>query len=284
MSAASRDGRHARSDFAFRETAMLWRRLGLTRRRIFVLLTCVVLTAAVVVYLAVWIPGLPGPLHGAYVSRGLLHNVYEGLRYYDEANGHLPQAAAKDPESGNLSSWRIEVCRSFVRLGFSIALPPNITSPLDYDYHRAWNDPCNARIGAFGSAYFVPATPHLLRGASGIYATYYKAVTGPGTAFDCAAHASLKQLPEDVILIVQVARSDTHWMEPSDLCIDELIPCEETKRLLLTHDGYVVLFADGERWVLSRKTPISDLCKFLTVAGAKEFSRDELLAPYRVLP
>jgi len=187
-------------------------------------------------------------------------------------------------ESGNLSSWRIEVCRSFVRLGFSRALSANVTSPLEYDYHRAWNEPRNARIEGFGCGYFVPITPGLKPGASGIHATYYKAVTGPGTAFDSAALSSLRQLPEDVVLIVQVGRSDTHWMEPGDLRIDQLIPSEETKRLLFTNDGYVVLFADGERWVLSRETPIWELCKFFTVAGAREFNRDQILAPYRVLP
>jgi hypothetical protein len=73
-------------------------------------------------------------------------------------------------------------------------------------------------------------------------------------------------------------------MEPGDLRIDELAPSEETKRQLLCKDGYVVLFADGERWVLSRETPISDLCKFFTIPGANQFDRERVLGPYRILP
>jgi len=73
-------------------------------------------------------------------------------------------------------------------------------------------------------------------------------------------------------------------MEPGDLSIDQLTPSDETRRLLLCDDGYVVLFADGKRWVLSGGLPVPDLCKFLTLSGAKQFNRDQLLGPYRVLP
>jgi len=53
---------------------------------------------------------------------------------------------------------------------------------------------------------------------------------------------------------------------------------------LLGKDGYVVLFANGEGWVLSGETPISDLCKFFTIKGATQSDRDQILGPYRVLP
>lgn len=239
----------------------------------------VFLAAALFWYLAVWIPGLPGPLHDAYVSCGLLGNIYRGLAHYDEAHCHLPQATAKDAESGSLSSWRLEVCRSFARLGFASGYP---ASPLEYDYHRPWNDPRNARIEPVG-AYFVPTGLHLEPSERGIYMTYYKAITGPETAFDPDTPRSLKELPHDLIIVVQVPRSDTHWMEPGDLRIGQLTPSEETKRQLLCHDGYVVLFADGQCWVLSRKTPISDVCKFFTIPGARQADREQVLGPYAVL-
>ncbi len=256
-----------------------------TRRVVFrksvVVAASVLLIGALLCYLAVWIPGLPGPLHEAYVSRGLFHNIYEGLRSYDEANGTLPQATAKDAKSGNLSSWRLEVCRSLAHLGLS---PANVTSPLEYDFHRAWSDSRNARIEPVGLAYFLPPTPHLEPSKKGIYATYYKAITGAETAFELDTPRSLKQLPKDLVIVVRVPRSDTHWMEPGDLCIEQLAPSEETRRQLLCNDGYLVLFADGESWLLSSKTPILDLCKFFTISGAKQSDRERLLGPYRVLP
>ena len=155
---------------------------------------------------------------------------------------------------------------------------------MEYDYHRAWDDPHNARIEPVGLGYYVPPTPGLERGVKGIYATYYKAITGPGTAFDPGTRRSLKELPNDLVIIVQVPRSDTHWMEPGDLRIEQLAPSEETERQLLCKNSYVVLFADGERWVLSGETPICDLCKFFTLAGAKEADRDEILGAYRLFP
>jgi hypothetical protein len=212
-----------------------------------------------------------------------LHNLYEGLRYYDDANGHLPAATATDAESGTASTWRIEVYQSWVRLGRITAPPTNDNVSVDYDRHKPWNDPYNLRLEGLGIWLFAPHTRHQKRSTKGVYATYYKAITGPGTAFHAGTSVSLRQLPKDLILILQVEHSDTHWMEPGDLRIDQLAPSEGTKRLLLGNDGYAVLFADGKSWVLASKTPISDLCKFFTLAGANQFDRDELLAPYRRL-
>lgn len=167
--------------------------------------------------------------------------------------------------------------------------PTKADGPFDYDRGKTWNDRENLRLEGSGAWLFrytpVDACPPgQSMGKAGIYTTYYKAITGPGTAFDTATPPSLKQLPNDVILVVRVEQSDTHWMEPGDLNVKQLTPSEETKRLLLGKDGYVVLFADGEGWLLSAETPISDLCKFFTVAGAKQCDRDQVLGPYRVLP
>ena len=86
-----------------------------------------------------------------------------------------------------------------------------------------------------------------------------------------------------MVLITRVERSETHWMEPGDLSIEQLVPSEEVKHLLSGKNGYAVLFADGEVWVLSDKLPVSDLFKFLTITDAKRNDRDRVLAPYRNL-
>jgi hypothetical protein len=265
------------------ETAMRCQRArGLSLRIVSVAVVAVI--GAALAYVTVRIHGLAGPLAGAYISRGLLYNIYQGLWRYDEATGHLPPPTATDPESGNPFSWRIEVYQSLVRLGHINAPATNGNISVEYDRHKAWNDRKNLRLEGIGFWLFAPHTRHQKTSARGIYATYYKAITGKGTAFDAGNPLSLKQLPKDLILILQVERSDTHWMEPGDLNIDQLVPSDETKRLLLSNDGYVVLFADGERWVLSAETPIRDLCTFFTLAGAMRFDREKILGPYRVLP
>jgi len=230
--------------------------------------------------------------YGAYMAYVGLTNIWDGLHCYEEANGRLPTATATNAKSGERCSWRVEVYQSKVHgdcLPKREANGSGTLSNSGYDRCKAWNAPDNLwwqDRGAwlFGYTRAERNPPGQSVGKAGIYATYYKAVTGPGTAFDAGTPPSLKDLPKGLILVVRVERSDTHWMEPGDLSIEQLAPNEETRRLLLGKDGYVVLFADGEGWVLSGKTPISDLCKFFTIEGARKFDREKLLGPYRILP
>jgi hypothetical protein len=238
------------------------------------------LSALLITYVIVWVPCLPGPHQGAYSAYASLVNIRSGLRAYCQLHGCLPQGVTA---KGDLPySWRIEVYRQWSAWDASGA------NPVVYDTSKAWNDRSNLRLQGLGAFLFRYAQndpgPEREMGRRGCYATYYKAITGPGTAFDGASPTSPSNLPRNLILIVRVERSETHWMEPEDLSIEQLAPSEEAKRLLMGQDGYAVLFAGGEIWVLSVRTPISDLCKFFTRAGAAQFDRDKVLGPYRVVP
>jgi hypothetical protein len=259
---------------------------GLTRRRTLAVVAAVAVVGAALVYLAMLTGLLPEPLEDAYSARGSLRNIYQALRRYDEVHGHLPLAVATDAKSGNAISWRIEIYQDIVaERGKAFFGSPSEPS-LDYDRSKLWNAPDNLRLEGTGFWLFRTKRAPRKPSTRGIYATYFKAITGPGTAFDVGTPPSLKQLPKDLILIVKVEESDTHWMEPGDLRIDQLAPTEETRELLLSRDGhfhFIVLFADGAPWVLSYRTPISDLCKFFTVSGATRHDREQLLRPYAVL-
>lgn len=260
-----------------------------TRRRVTTALVGFVTISVALSFFVIWLQGLPGPLRGAYSARASLCNIYEGLREYNKVNGRLPPAVAKDVKSGKSSSWRIAVYQSTLRHFPSLIAKPNGNVSREYDRSMAWNDPANLRLQERGAWLFSytqgdPYPPSGSRGKHGRCTTYYKAITGPSTAFDSANPPSLKQLPKNLILVVRVEDSDTHWMEPGDLNIEELASSEKTKRLLLGKSGYVVLFADGAGWVLSRKLPISDLCKFFTIEGARQYDREKLLGPYRGWP
>ncbi len=250
-------------------------------RRITVGLAGIVAVATIVGLLVVWLSGVLGPPHGAYLAFASLSNIRNGLRSYDHLNGHLPPAAATNAEGESLYSWRVEVYQVRAREGFITAPEGNGSVSIDYDRRKAWNSAENLRLQA-GGAWLFAYTQHGPF-AKDNYSAYYKAITGPGTAFDPASPRSLEQLPNDLILVMRVEQSDTHWMEPGDLSIEHLMVSDKAKQLLLGEIGYAVLFADGRAWVLSGQLPFSDLRKFLTITGAQQYDRDKVLAPYRIL-
>ena len=206
-------------------------------------------------------------------SRTRLGHIWRGLRAYDEEYGRLPPATDANGGAAKAKSWRVSVYESLLHIGYFAASDPS----LSYDHTRHWNDPMNLQLEKRGWLF---QRPH--REIDERNMTFYKAVTGPGTAFDCAKTASLDELPSELILVVRVESSATHWMQPGDLAISDLAPSDETKQLLAGKTGYAVLFADGEAWTLSADLPIPNLCTFLTIDGAIRHCRDQMLGPYRV--
>jgi len=92
-------------------------------------------------------------------------------------------------------------------------------------------------------------------------------------------------LPYDVIVVLEVADSKTHWMQPGDYNVTDLLAYrgrigDHLHGLLA--DRLHVLFADGEVWALDTSSPIADLQPFLTITGAKSHDRGQLLGPHKV--
>ena len=110
-------------------------------------------------------------------------------------------------------------------------------------------------------------------------------IYGPGTAFDLAeAELRLADLPPDTILIVEVANSDCHWIQPCDIDIRsvprEINPSPGIGISGNYNGGFHVGFADGEAWFLSNETPFEELAKFFTVENAQTFDREKILGQY----
>jgi hypothetical protein len=111
-------------------------------------------------------------------------------------------------------------------------------------------------------------------------------VSGQDTAFDSDSFPNWLMLDKNLVVLVETATSDLHWMQPGDLDVT-IIP--ETATTLLqagissnTEQGVHIAFADGEVWRISTSTPMSELRKFLTNSSATHNDRDEVLARYRV--
>jgi hypothetical protein len=83
---------------------------------------------------------------------------------------------------------------------------------------------------------------------------------------------------------MEVADSDTHWMQPGDYNVADLLAAtgnlgDAVHGIL--KDRIHVLFANGEVWALSPNTPIDAVKPFFTITTANTADR-ESLTPYRV--
>ncbi|MCA9071540.1 MAG: hypothetical protein KDA84_21585, partial [Planctomycetaceae bacterium] len=110
--------------------------------------------------------------------------------------------------------------------------------------------------------------------------TSIQAVVGTGSAFE--SELDYRDLPRDVIVVIDHPRRSHHWMAPIDFDVAEL-QGRETETIGVVFGGDLhVLFADSVVWTLSEETPITELLKFTSIEGATTYERDEVLAPFRL--
>jgi hypothetical protein len=200
--------------------------------------------------------------------RGTLRQTTNALNNYALARGTFPPVTRFDTTGKPLSSWRF-------------VLTPLMERDVDgfAFYDKPWNGEENAQLASVTWNQFVPY------GEPEQKATRVFAVSGSGTAFDPALNAKPDRLPPDLVIVMEVADSKTHWMEPGDYDVRKLLSSSGTigdHLHGLVSDRFHVLFADGEIWALSSDAPMTALHPFLTIASAKTRNRDELLAPHRV--
>lgn len=97
---------------------------------------------------------------------------------------------------------------------------------------------------------------------------------------------SLSALPDDLILLAEVACSKTPWPAPGDfdlaLLSHQLKSATGTAVFSQHPDGFIVAFADGQVWCLKHAVPFEVLKHFLTAEDAKMHSREQLLRPYSI--
>jgi hypothetical protein len=198
--------------------------------------------------------------------RNDLKQVYLGLLNYESAKGALPRSENVDPQGNLLSSWRLTIAPYMESWG------------IRWDNSAAWDAPTNRQMASITNVAFCwdysAANP----------STSIFAVTGADTAFDRTPQ-STEKMPEDLVLLIEVADSMTHWMQPGDYKVGEILAYHGKIGEHL--DGVLpgrrhVLFADGEIWALDPNAPIADLQPFLTITGAKTQDRDQLLGRHRV--
>jgi hypothetical protein len=126
------------------------------------------------------------------------------LLSYEAANGALPPAVVAGKQGKATQSWR------------KLILPHLERSDLykAYNVREPWNGPNNRKLATEVPYFFHCCADDSVQGCP---VTSYLAVIGPGTVWN--DHHSGGTPPR--VMVVEVANSNTNWMEPRDLTLEE---------------------------------------------------------------
>jgi len=206
-------------------------------------------------------------------------------------DGRLPFLVRRDSERKLDEWWFLDNGTGEVLWSWRVELVPYLESMggASLDYSQPWTAPRNRRILQRYGYYFsyvqvqeLTDTPDAFPEANAL------AICGPGTAFGCEGEEPKRrrELPPDLILIVEVPASGIPWPAPGDLDIRtmaQVVNPPDGKGISSKYrDGFHVVFADGEVWFISKKVPFELLRKFFTIEEAAKHNRDELLQEYAI--
>lgn len=154
------------------------------------------------------------------------------LQLYQGSTGSLPPAFSLDRAGRRMHSWRAEMLRLWAENEISHR----------YDYLVAWDHPGNAALRSYDTHahfYWCPSGD-----ARTTKETDYVAVVGPHTAWPGDTGRRLAEITDErasTILLVEVAASGIHWMEPKDPTLEVYLASGPSSH----HPGFFfALFAD----------------------------------------
>jgi Protein of unknown function (DUF1559) len=147
---------------------------------------------------------------------GRLKQIGLALLNYESRNGSFPPAYVADAQGKPLYSWRVllmaELDRTEGLFGGRLAGR--------FHFDEPWNSPINRKLHnlpLLTGVFQCPSVPH----SGGSTETSYLAVVAPGTMFPSDGTsrrlADVTDGPENTLIVVEVARTGIHWMEPREL-------------------------------------------------------------------
>jgi prepilin-type processing-associated H-X9-DG protein len=220
--------------------------------------------------LALLYPGVSTPpsFHQRMACVNNLKQLALAMHLYHNDHGHFPPAYVADASGQPLLSWRV------LLLPYLEEKEKFAAIKLD----EPWNSPNNARVADCPRIF---QCPNDIGAKQNSQMTSYAVVTGPGTAFPGEGTTTINKMLDGTsatILIVEVANSGIHWMEPRDLNIQQMAPTINAisgQGISSKHvAGVNVAFADGHVGYLRNDLPAEELRARLTINGLEIIAED----------
>ena len=231
-----------------------------------------VLLVIVCFLIGMFLPSVGGPRR-AGVRTLCLNNIRQlslAMRNYESVNGHLPPAYIADEDGKPMHSWRV------------LLLPYLEQEALynQYSFDEPWNGPNNSKLHDV----IVPGfqCSSVGRGEQETN-TSYVLVTGKGTAFDGDHETTFREVSDgtsNTLTIVEVANSDTHWMEPVDLPLDEALARfsdPDKAEQCCNHPGtFNISLMDGSTHSIGFPISAENLKALITIDGGEIVNIEDL--------
>jgi type II secretory pathway pseudopilin PulG len=192
-----------------------------------------------------------------------LKQIGLALQNYHDHYHSLPPAYVADSDGKPMHSWRV------------LLLPYLEQKTLDdkYNFNEPWNGPNNSKL--HNQVVRVFCCPSRF-GRQPETDTSYVVVIGRETAWPAEKPTSLKSFTDgfsNAILVVEVANSGIHWMEPRDLDFDRIpmaINPTDGHGISSPHPNVALaVFADGHTAALTKNTPAEIIRRLLTIADGE---------------
>lgn len=178
-----------------------------------------------------------------------LRAIGVALANYYDVYKKFPCAVTYAEDGTPLHSWRT-------------AIMPYITSEMQlrgYSYREPWNGPANRLLGTSEASWFrCPSAPSTQDAMCTNYVMLIDDRPGqPNGPPNRPGSVPLRPNQNNSVIVIEIADSDIHWMEPRDVLLSELSMQinDRTRRSIASyHGGAYVVHADGSPEMLDESS------------------------------
>ena len=233
-------------------------------------------TSVTVVLLAIWLGYKIRDAREAARSsqcRGHFAQLQLAFHNYHDTYGCFPQAYIADEHGTPLHSWRVLI----------LPFIDQVQLYEQYRFDEPWNSPHNSGLAnpPHFNMFHCPSGPNM----DGSVLTDYVVIVGDGTPFpgdDVTTFDDFADGMENTILLVEIANSDIHWMEPRDLdaaTMSYTLNDPARPSISSPHPwGPAVVFADRiSSYRLQPSIRPETLRALTTIAGGEPVTKDDLI-------